>query len=107
MRAHRAVSTRRAGFSLVELVVVMAILSVILGVVGLSLGGRKSEVRRGIDVERALSTLRVDAVMSSRPAAGTVVVGGVLHYVAAHPSGRLVWADQLRTLLPADSVGER
>jgi prepilin-type N-terminal cleavage/methylation domain-containing protein len=82
----------RTGVTLVELMVVLAVLGVMAGVVGLAW---HPALHRNPDDGQAIAVLRRRAVESGRVASGVVTLGGREAAVIAFPDGRIVGAGRL------------
>ena len=85
--------TPRAGVTLVELMVVLAVLGVMAGVVAVSWQPQRPP---SIDGSKSIAVLRRQAVASGRVIIGAVTVEGREATVIAFPDGRIAGAEQLR-----------
>ena len=86
----------RAGVTLVELMVVLAVLGVMAGVVMLSWPpDRSRQTGAATVVGDSIATLRRRALQTGRPVAGVVTIRGFKSAIIALPDGRIVGPERL------------
>jgi prepilin-type N-terminal cleavage/methylation domain-containing protein len=81
--------TGTAGSTLVELLVVLAILGIIVGITGLSFRGEVHRASPNL-VESRVSNARREALRSGHSVTVTVMQGELVAVATAHPDGRVV-----------------
>lgn len=81
--------TARRGFTLIELIVAVAIVGIMAGVAGLAFS-RAAPVRSVNDTAAQVAAARSDALRLRRPVSVAVRIDGRVHRVTALPDGRVV-----------------
>ncbi|HET7584025.1 MAG TPA: prepilin-type N-terminal cleavage/methylation domain-containing protein [Gemmatimonadaceae bacterium] len=79
----------RSGVTLIELIVVLAILGVMAGVVGVAVRGA-GEVREADARMAQIQAARSEAIRTGHPIRITIRVGGLSYAVSALPDGRVI-----------------
>lgn len=80
----------RRGVTLVELLVVLAVLGVMTGVAGLAFGGERTEPAPDEAALDRIAAARREAVVTGRSVSTTVMLGGRPRAVTAHADGRVL-----------------
>ena len=94
---------RDAGTTLVELLVVLAILGIMTGIVGLTFAVA-GDWGRDEETAALISDARSEALATGRPVTTSVVRDGARHSITAWPDGR-VFADPSLAIDPLTGVG--
>ena len=94
-RAEDSTVSRPSGVTLVELLVVLALLGVMAGVVGLAWQPGHWLGRDGTANSEPITRVRLRALESGRVITAVVTLGGRAVPVIAFPDGRLLGAEQL------------
>jgi prepilin-type N-terminal cleavage/methylation domain-containing protein len=79
----------RAGVTLIELIVVLALLSIVAGVVALAMRAAPSARAEDAALRRVLAA-RDSALRIGHPLTISMTLGGVEHSATAYPDGRVV-----------------